>query len=35
MTNNFEGALGEGGFGIAYHGYLNDSEQVAIKILSE
>ncbi|XP_010425884.1 PREDICTED: putative receptor-like protein kinase At3g46340 [Camelina sativa] len=35
MTNNFQRALGEGGFGIVYHGYLNGSEQVAIKVLSE
>ncbi|KFK33982.1 hypothetical protein AALP_AA5G086500 [Arabis alpina] len=35
MTNNFERALGEGGFGIVYHGYLNDSEQVAVKVLSQ
>lgn len=35
MTNNFQKILGEGGFGIIYHGYLNDVEQVAVKVLSE
>ncbi|CDY21773.1 BnaA06g20420D [Brassica napus] len=32
MTNNFQTALGEGGFGIVYHGYLNGSEEVAVKV---
>ncbi|XP_019085759.1 PREDICTED: probable LRR receptor-like serine/threonine-protein kinase At1g07560 [Camelina sativa] len=35
MTNNLERALGEGGFGVVYHGYLNGSQQVAVKVLSE
>ncbi|ESQ37349.1 hypothetical protein EUTSA_v10003094mg [Eutrema salsugineum] len=35
MTNNFERALGEGGFGVVYHGYLNGSQEVAVKVLSE
>lgn len=35
MTNNFEKALGEGGFGIVYHGYLNGTEEVAVKVLSQ
>lgn len=35
MTNNFQTALGEGGFGIVYHGYLNGSEEVAVKVLSQ
>lgn len=34
VTNNFERVLGQGGFGIVYHGVLND-DQVAVKILSE
>lgn len=34
MTNNLERVIGEGGFGIVYHGYLNDTEQVAVKVLS-
>ncbi|XP_019099904.1 PREDICTED: putative receptor-like protein kinase At3g46340 isoform X2 [Camelina sativa] len=32
MTKNFQIALGEGGFGVVYHGYLNDSDQVAVKV---
>ncbi|CAH8387110.1 unnamed protein product [Eruca vesicaria subsp. sativa] len=35
MTNNFKRALGEGGFGVVYHGYLNGKQQVAVKVLSE
>ncbi|CAL9247440.1 unnamed protein product [Arabidopsis halleri] len=35
MTNTFERALGEGGFGVVYHGYINGSQQVAVKVLSE
>ncbi|XP_023638432.1 putative receptor-like protein kinase At3g46340 isoform X1 [Capsella rubella] len=35
MTENFQNILGEGGFGIVYHGYLNGSEQVAVKVLSQ
>ncbi|KAJ0240357.1 Leucine-rich repeat protein kinase family protein [Hirschfeldia incana] len=35
MTTNFKRALGEGGFGVVYHGYLNGSQQVAVKVLSE
>lgn len=35
MTNNLEKTLGEGGFGLVYHGYLNGSQQVAVKVLSE
>ena len=35
MTNNFDKALGEGGFGVVYHGNVNDNEQVAVKVLSE
>ncbi|CAA7047826.1 unnamed protein product [Microthlaspi erraticum] len=35
MTNNFERTLGEGGFGIVYHGHLHGNEQVAVKVLSE
>ncbi|KFK33319.1 hypothetical protein AALP_AA6G359600 [Arabis alpina] len=34
MTKNFQNALGEGGFGVVYHGYLNVSDQVAVKVLS-
>ncbi|CAN8254974.1 unnamed protein product [Cochlearia groenlandica] len=35
MTNNFERSLGEGGFGIVYHGELDGSQQVAVKLLSQ
>ncbi|CAA7017662.1 unnamed protein product [Microthlaspi erraticum] len=35
MTNNFEKALGEGGFGIVYHGCVNGNQQVAVKLLSQ
>jgi len=34
MTNNFEKILGKGGFGMVYHGTVNDAEQVAVKMLS-
>ncbi|XP_010462025.1 PREDICTED: probable LRR receptor-like serine/threonine-protein kinase At1g51820 [Camelina sativa] len=34
MTNNFERILGKGGFGIVYHGFVNGTEQVAVKLLS-
>ncbi|KAG7572925.1 Malectin-like domain [Arabidopsis suecica] len=35
MTNNFDKALGEGGFGVVYHGFVNVTEQVAVKLLSQ
>ncbi|KAF8094127.1 hypothetical protein N665_0369s0011 [Sinapis alba] len=35
MTNNLERPLGEGGFGIVYHGDINGSQQVAVKLLSQ
>ncbi|CAG7910522.1 unnamed protein product [Brassica rapa] len=35
MTNNFQRVVGEGGFGIVYHGTLNVYEQVAVKLLSQ
>ncbi|XP_010510553.1 PREDICTED: probable leucine-rich repeat receptor-like protein kinase At2g28990 isoform X2 [Camelina sativa] len=34
MTNNFKRVLGEGGFGVVYHGCVNDTQQVAVKLLS-
>lgn len=33
ITNNFERAIGKGGFGTVYHGCIDDT-QVAVKILS-
>ncbi|CAL9234758.1 unnamed protein product, partial [Arabidopsis halleri] len=35
MTNNFQRVLGEGGFGVVYHGLLNGAEQIAVKVLSQ
>ncbi|CAN7121938.1 BnaA02g06960D [Brassica napus] len=35
MTNNLQRVVGEGGFGVVFHGTLNGSEQVAIKVLSQ
>ncbi|ESQ37355.1 hypothetical protein EUTSA_v10002794mg [Eutrema salsugineum] len=35
ITKNLQRPLGEGGFGIVYHGTLNGSEQVAVKLLSQ
>ncbi|XP_028770227.1 probable LRR receptor-like serine/threonine-protein kinase At4g29180 isoform X2 [Neltuma alba] len=34
ITNNFEMAIGKGGFGIVYRGELKDRNQVAVKMLS-
>ncbi|EFH39001.1 predicted protein [Arabidopsis lyrata subsp. lyrata] len=30
MTNNFQRILGEGGFGVVYHGCVNDTQQVEL-----
>lgn len=35
MTNNFTRVLGKGGFGMVYHGTVNGTEQVAVKMLSQ
>ncbi|KAL1208516.1 putative LRR receptor-like serine/threonine-protein kinase [Cardamine amara subsp. amara] len=35
MTNNLQRVLGKGGFGMVYHGTVNGSERVAVKILSQ
>ncbi|KAK0595313.1 hypothetical protein LWI29_005560 [Acer saccharum] len=34
MTNNFQRIIGKGGFGTVYYGCLDDSTQVAVKMLS-
>ncbi|XP_076921825.1 putative LRR receptor-like serine/threonine-protein kinase At4g29180 [Bidens hawaiensis] len=34
MTNNFQTAIGKGGFGTVYLGTLKDGKQVAVKLLS-
>ncbi|KAG6489043.1 hypothetical protein ZIOFF_050301 [Zingiber officinale] len=34
ITNNFKKVLGEGGFGIVYHGCLEDGTQIAAKMQS-
>ena len=34
MTNNFERAIGKGGFETVYHGQLPDGTQIAVKMLS-
>lgn len=35
MTNNFERIIGKGGFGVVYHGYVNGTEPVAVKVVSQ
>ncbi|CAA7036747.1 unnamed protein product [Microthlaspi erraticum] len=35
MTKNLQRPLGEGGFGVVYHGDLNGSQQVAVKVLAQ
>ncbi|XP_024006054.1 probable LRR receptor-like serine/threonine-protein kinase At1g51820 isoform X4 [Eutrema salsugineum] len=35
MTNNFERLIGKGGFGMVYHGYVNGTEPVAVKVVSQ
>ena len=34
ITNNFERILGKGGFGTVYHGLIDETTQVAVKMLS-
>lgn len=35
ITNNFQSIIGKGGFGIVYHGLLENGEEVAVKVLRE
>lgn len=35
ITHNFSKQLGRGGFGIVYHGVLDNGNEVAIKVLSK
>uniref|UniRef100_A0ACD5W1M1 Uncharacterized protein n=1 Tax=Avena sativa TaxID=4498 RepID=A0ACD5W1M1_AVESA len=35
ITNNFHSIIGKGGFGIVYHGILENGDEVAVKVLME
>ena len=35
ITNNFWSIVGKGGFGIVYHGILENGDEVAVKVLME
>ncbi|CAM0870430.1 unnamed protein product [Alopecurus aequalis] len=35
ITNNFQSIIGKGGFGIVYHGILENGDEVAVKLLTE
>ncbi|CAM0870428.1 unnamed protein product [Alopecurus aequalis] len=35
ITNNFQSIVGKGGFGIVYHGILENGDEVAVKVLME
>ncbi|WOK99296.1 putative LRR receptor-like serine/threonine-protein kinase [Canna indica] len=35
ITSNFQKVIGKGGFGIVYHGHLEDGTQVAVKLRSQ
>jgi hypothetical protein len=35
ITNDFKTVVGKGGFGIVYHGTLENSDEVAVKVLME
>ncbi|CAM0870429.1 unnamed protein product [Alopecurus aequalis] len=35
ITNNFQSIIGKGGFGIVYHGILENCDEVAVKLLME
>ena len=35
ITNDFQSIIGKGGFGIVYHGILENGDEVAVKVLME
>jgi hypothetical protein len=35
ITNSFQSIVGKGGFGIVYHGILENGDEVAVKVLKE
>uniref|UniRef100_J3L540 Protein kinase domain-containing protein n=1 Tax=Oryza brachyantha TaxID=4533 RepID=J3L540_ORYBR len=35
ITNNFQSIIGKGGFGMVYHGILENGEEVAVKVLRD
>ncbi|VAH65172.1 unnamed protein product [Triticum turgidum subsp. durum] len=35
ITNNFQSIIGKGGFGMVYHGTLENGDEVAVKVLME
>jgi Protein tyrosine and serine/threonine kinase len=35
ITNNFSRIIGRGGFGVVYHGYLENEAEVAVKVCSQ
>jgi hypothetical protein len=35
ITNDFKTIVGKGGFGIVYHGILDNHDEVAVKVLME
>ena len=35
ITNDFQSIIGKGGFGIVYHGTLENGDEVAVKVLME
>ena len=35
ITNDFQSIIGKGGFGIVYHGKLENGDEVAVKVLME
>jgi predicted Ser/Thr protein kinase len=35
ITNNFSRIIGRGGFGVVFHGYLENGAEVAVKVCSQ